>query len=36
MNYQLERMWKDRVVAYLRELLYHLPGKTEKTIKMAG
>jgi hypothetical protein len=29
-NGELERMWKDAVVAYFRALSLHLPGGTEE------
>jgi len=32
-NGELERMWKDAVVAYFRALSLHLPGGTEENFE---
>jgi hypothetical protein len=34
MNYELERMWKEEAVAWIRVLSQHLPGGNEKTTKI--
>jgi hypothetical protein len=36
MNNELERIWKEAVMSYLKVLSDHLPGGTEETHKRAS
>jgi hypothetical protein len=31
MNNELERMWKEAIIALFKVLSWHLPGETERT-----